>query len=364
LDAAEVKDHIVVCDRGENARAEKSEVVKAAGGIGMILVNVPGGADSLDNDFHVIPTVHLAAANRAAVLEYVRGGADRPVTLIGENTTGVTTPVPQIAGFSSRGPMKAAGSDIIKPDVAAPGVAILAATNNARKAKPTFGILSGTSMASPAVAGLGALYLGERPNATPAEIKSALMTTAYDTVNADGSTSTDVCAQGAGQVDAKRYFEPGLRYLNDVQDWASYIEGVLPGSITGVDPVDASDFNGASIAIGTLASAQAVTRTVTSPAAGTFTAEASVPGVDVAVEPSTLSFSKAGQSKTFAVTFDSTSAPVEKWATGSLTWKSSAGAVRSPLAVFPVTADAPAEVAATGTDGSTSVEIIPGLDGT
>ncbi|HTN55337.1 MAG TPA: S8 family serine peptidase [Microbacterium sp.] len=364
LDAAEVKDHIVVCDRGENARAEKSEVVKAAGGIGMILVNVPGGADSLDNDFHVIPTVHLAAANRAAVLEYVRGGADRPVTLIGENTTGVTTPVPQIAGFSSRGPMKAAGSDIIKPDVAAPGVAILAATNNARKAKPTFGILSGTSMASPHVAGLGALYLGERPNATPAEIKSALMTTAYDTVNADGSKSTDVFAQGAGQVDAKRYFEPGLLYLNDVQDWASYIEGVLPGSFTGVDPIDASDFNGASISIGSLASAQTVTRTVTSTAAGTYRAKASIPGVNVTVEPSTLRFSKAGQSKTFTVTFDNSSAAVEKWATGSLTWKSRSGDVRSPLAVFPVTADAPAEVAATGTDGSTSVEITPGLNGT
>src|SRR5690606_7916399 len=234
-----------------------------------------------------------------------------------------------------------------------------AATNNARKAKPTFGILSGTSMASPAVAGLGALYLGERPNATPAEIKSALMTTAYDTVNADGSKSTDVFAQGAGQVDAKRYFEPGLLYLNDVQDWASYIEGVLPGSFTGVDPIDASDFNGASISIGSLASAQTVTRTVTSTAAGTYRAKASIPGVNVTVEPSTLRFSKAGQSKTFTVTFDNSSAAVEKWATGSLTWKSRSGDVRSPLAVFPVTADAPAEVAATGTDGSTSVEITP-----
>src|SRR5690606_9962200 len=104
--------------------------------------------------------------------------------------------------------------------------------------------------------------------------------------------------------------------------------------------------------------------TVTSTAAGTYRAKASIPGVNVTVEPSTLRFTKAGQSKTFTVTFDDASAPVEKWATGSLTWKSSAGDVRSPLAVFPVTADAPAEVAATGTDGSTSVEIIPGLDGT
>ncbi|MFD5224348.1 S8 family serine peptidase [Microbacterium sp. NPDC058342] len=365
LDPAAVEDHIVVCDRGENARAEKSDVVKAAGGIGMILVNVPGGADSLDNDFHAVPTVHLAAAHRAAVLDYVRGGVDRPVTLVGENTTGVVTPVPQIAGFSSRGPMKAAGSDIIKPDVAAPGVAILAATNNASKAEPTFGILSGTSMASPHVAGLAALYLGERPDATPAEIKSALMTTAYDTVNADGTKSTDVFAQGAGQVDAERYFDPGLLYLNGVQDWASYIEGVLPGTFAGVDPIDGSDLNVASISIGTLASAQTVTRTVTSTARGVYRAEALIPGVDVTVEPSTLRFSKAGESKSFTVTFDNATAPVEKWATGSLTWKAKGkrGDVRSPLAVFPVTADAPAEISATGADGSSSIEIIPGVNG-
>src|SRR5690606_10481639 len=96
---------------------------------------------------------------------------------------------------------------------------------------------------------------------------------------------------------------------------------------------------------------------------GSFTAEASIPGVDVTVEPATLSFSKAGESKTFTVTFENASAPVETWATGMLTWTGSSGEVRSPLAVFPVTADAPAEVAAAGTDGSETIEIIPGLTG-
>src|SRR5690606_21002944 len=100
-----------------------------------------------------------------------------------------------------------------------------AATNNARKDKPTFGILSGTSMAAPHIAGLGALYLGERPTATPGEVKSAMMTTAYDTVNADGSKNTDPFQQGAGQVDPTRFFDPGLLYLNGVADWAAFLEG-------------------------------------------------------------------------------------------------------------------------------------------
>jgi len=363
LDPAKVAGHIVVCDRGGNARAEKSQVVEDAGGIGMVLVNVPGGADSLDNDFHAVPTVHLNAVHRAAVLAYVQGGVDRPITLVGENTTGVTTPTPQIAGFSSRGPMLADGSDVLKPDVAAPGVAILAATNNAPGEKPTFGILSGTSMASPHVAGLGALYLGEHPRATPAEIRSAMMTTAYDTVLPDGSKNTNPFEQGAGQVDAERYLNPGLLYLNGVKDWAAFLDGKGLSDFPGIEPIDGSDLNQASISIGSLASAQTVTRTVTSTEKGTFTAKASVPGVNVKVTPAQLKFDRPGQSKTFTVTFDNTSAPVEQWATGSLTWTSAKNTVRSPIAVFPVTADAPAEVTGTGVDGSTSVDIIPGIDG-
>lgn len=362
LDAAKAAGHIVVCDRGNNARAEKSQVVKDAGGIGMVLVNVPGGADSLDNDFHAVPTVHLASAYRAAVLAYVQGGTDRPISLVGKNTTGVTTPTPQIAGFSSRGPMLADGSDVMKPDIAAPGVAILAATNNAPDEAPTFGILSGTSMASPHIAGLAALYLGERPNAKPAEIKSAMMTTAYDTVNADGSPNRDPFQQGAGQVDPKRMFNPGLLYMNDVVDWMAFLEGKGLADFPG-DPIDGSDLNSASISIGSLASAQTVTRTVTSTEKGTFTASVDVPGVNVTVSPSTLKFDRAGQKATYTVTFDNQSAPVEQWATGSLTWTSKKNTVRSPIAVFPVTADAPAEVTGTGVDGSTTVEITPGLDG-
>lgn len=363
LDPAKVTGHIVVCDRGANARAEKSQVVKDAGGIGVVLVNVPGEADSLDNDFHAVPTVHLNAVHRAAVLAYVQGGVDRPISLVGSNTTDKTTPTPQIAGFSSRGPMLADGSDVMKPDIAAPGVAILAATQNAPGEKPTFDILSGTSMAAPHIAGLGALYLGEHPRATPAEIKSAMMTTAYDTVLADGTKNTNPFEQGAGQVDPRRFLTPGLLYLNGVKDWSAFLDGKGLSDFPGIEPIDGSDLNQASISIGSLASAQTVTRSVTSTEKGTFTAKASVAGVNVRVTPQQLKFDKPGQTKTFTVTFDNASAPVEQWATGSLTWTSKKNTVRSPIAVFPVTGDAPGEVTGTGVDGSTAVTITPGVDG-
>lgn len=171
-----------------------------------------------------MPTVHLDAAARPALLEYVQSTVDPTATLIGGNITGTETPVPQVAGFSSRGPMLADGSDVLKPDIAAPGVAILAAVQNDADGNPDYGVLSGTSMSAPHIAGLGALYLSENPLATPDEVKSAMMTTAYNTVNADGSANTDPFAQGAGQVDARRFLDPGVLYLNGPADWAAFIE--------------------------------------------------------------------------------------------------------------------------------------------
>ncbi|WP_106815835.1 S8 family serine peptidase [Microbacterium timonense] len=357
LDPAVVTDKIVVCDRGTNARVEKSQAVDEAGGVGMILVNVTPG--SLDNDFHSVPTVHIQSDHRDELLAYVKTpGAT--ATLHSENITGVETPTPVVAGFSSRGPMLADGSDILKPDISAPGVAILAATHNAAGEDPTFGFKSGTSMSSPHIAGLAALYLGERPLATPGEIKSAMMTTAYDTVNEDGSPNTDPFAQGAGHVDPTRFFEPGLIYDNGALQWAQYLQGKNLYDF-GVDPIDGSDLNLASIAIGSLSGPQTVTRTVRATTAGTYTAQASVPGVDVTVSPASLTLA-AGEKGTFTVTFTKTTAAPEQWATGFLTWNGPT-TVRSPIAIYPVTADAPADVSGAGITGSTTVEITPGVTG-
>lgn len=360
LDPAKAAGKIVVCDRGQNARVEKSQAVDEAGGIGMILVNVT--PSSLDNDFHSVPTIHIDAQYRTPLLDYVRSTPDATASLVSGNITGEETPTPVVAGFSSRGPMLADGSDILKPDITAPGVAILAAAANAPGDPATWEFLSGTSMSSPHIAGLAALYLGERPNATPAEVKSAMMTTAYDTVNDDGSTNTDPFAQGAGHVDPTRFFDPGLLYLNGPDDWAAYLQGKGLADF-GVEPIDGSDLNLASIAIGALSKPQTVTRTVTSTQAGTFTPSIDVPGIDAVVEPAQLVFGAAGETQEYTVTFTRTTAPAEEWTTGSLTWTSGDTTVRSPIAIQPVTADAPAEVSGTGISGSTDVTFTPGVDG-
>jgi len=359
LDPAKTAGTIVLCERGTFDRVAKSAEVERAGGIGMVLVNPT--PNSIDADTHAVPTVHLDADVYAAVSAYA-ATPGATVTLVPDNTTGVSAPTPQVAGFSSRGPVLADGSDILKPDVTAPGVSIIAATNNADGEEPTFALLSGTSMAAPHVAGLALLYFGERPNAPVSEIKSALMTTAYDTKDADGAAVTDPFTQGAGHVDPRRYLDAGLLYLNDRTDWYAYLTAI--GYATSVDAVDPSELNLASIAIGSLTGSETVTREVTSTGPGTYTASVQgLAGVTTDVTPSTLEFTEAGQTKSFEVAFTRNTAAIDEYATGSLTWTSADHVVRSPVAVNPVTIAAPAQVTGTGIDGSVDVTVTPGTTG-
>jgi subtilisin family serine protease len=118
---------------------------------------------------------------------------------------------PGIAGFSSRGPILGLGQ--IKADLAAPGVAILAATTKtgapaASMADPTgYASANGTSMASPHVAGAAALVRQARPELSVSEVRAVLMNTSTNprfndgTPKADGVNNDSILAQGAGLID-------------------------------------------------------------------------------------------------------------------------------------------------------------------
>ncbi|HMM82785.1 MAG TPA: S8 family serine peptidase [Terrimesophilobacter sp.] len=357
LDPALAAGKIVVCERGDIARVDKSAEVARAGGIGMILINVVPGSTDLDN--HSVPTIHLDAQFHDPLMAYA-ATAGATATFRPGNSTGIEPPTPQVAGFSSRGPVLADGSDILKPDISAPGVAIIADGANAQGGAPTFQFLSGTSMAAPHIAGIAALYLGKSPLASPSEIKSAMMTTAYNTLDGNGNPVTDPFIQGAGNVDPTKYFAPGLLYLNGVNDWLSYIQGI--GYDVGAPPINPSDLNLASIAIGALTAPETITRTVTATQAGTFTSSISVPGVDAVVSPSTLTFASAGDTASYTVTFTRTDAPLDTFTTGALTWTSGSTVVRSPIAIQPVTIVAPANAAGEGASGSVGITVTPGSD--
>ena len=202
LDPAKVAGKIVVCERGVNARVNKSLAVQEAGGVGMILVNTT--TNSLNADFHFVPTVHLPGDDRAAVKAYAAtAGA---TATINQATIVFNAPAPFTAAFSSRGPLAAGGGDLLKPDVIAPGQDILAAVAPpANQRLSTSTSCSGTSMSAPHVAGLAALLKDLHPSWSPMAIKSALMTTGYGRPRRRRTPNPSVIfRQGAGHVAAQR----------------------------------------------------------------------------------------------------------------------------------------------------------------
>lgn len=359
LDPDEAAGKVVVCDRGVINRVDKSKAVKKAGGAGMVLVNT--SPDSLNADLHFVPSVHVDDVDGAEIKEYVATAADPKIAFVPVKPGESTTVVPEVAEFSSRGPSVTTGGDVLKPDIAAPGVDILAGVSPVSDAGRRWDLLSGTSMASPHVAGISVLIQQQHRRWTPAMIKSALQTTAADHV-----TTTSPFEQGAGLVQPLPAGDPGLVYNAGWDDWLSFLEG-QGLELDDVDPIDGSDLNQATIGIGQLAGQQTVTRTVKNVgSAGTY--EASVqglPGVDVEVQPSSLSLAH-GESASYTVTFTTKgSATLDEWSTGSITWtKGYAEGVQSAVAVKPVGVSAPGEVGGSGTNGSVDVAVTAGFAGT
>ncbi|WMV40839.1 hypothetical protein MTR67_034224 [Solanum verrucosum] len=134
----------------------------------------------------------------------------------------------EVAKFSSRGPNSFA-PDILKPDVAAPGVGILAAAPP-NKGNNGFQLMSGTSMAAPHVSGIVALLKVAHPDWSPAAIKSALVTTAWneDTYTSEiYSEGTNNLANpfdfGGGISNPNGAMDPGLIYDMDKNDYLNYV---------------------------------------------------------------------------------------------------------------------------------------------
>lgn len=362
LDPSKVAGKIVVCDRGVIARTEKSLAVKNAGGVGMVLVNT--STNTLNADVHYVPTVHLAVTDRTAVRAYAATATATATATIaaGVTTTGQVT-APAMAAFSSRGPLLAGGGDLLKPDITAPGVDVLAAYSP-NEAGRNFDFLSGTSMSSPHMAGIAALMKDLYPTWSPAAIKSALMTTAYQTTKtgATGQVFGGPFDFGAGHVAPNAAMNPGVVFDAGFNDWLGFLCGTqLPTSFctsAGVPVLDPSNLNVPSVAIGDLAGAQTVTRTIknVSGAAATFSAAVTgLTGLKVVVAPAVVALG-AGESATVSITITRAKAALNTYVDGAITWTSTAGhKARIPVVVKPVALAAPASVTGTGAAQSFNV---------
>lgn len=351
LDPAKVAGKIVICDRGVTARANKSLAVQQAGGLGMILGNTT--PNSLNADFHAVPTVHVDSATLAAIKAYAATAA---ATAVINNAAILTNaPAPFTATFSSRGPLRAGSGDLLKPDLIAPGQDILAAVSPVGYGGRTFDLLSGTSMSSPHVAGLAALMKELKPTWSPMAIKSALMITGVDVL--DGGTPPTaetnpvlIFRQGAGHVRPNSATDPGLVFDSGFNDWLGFLCGTqLPTSFctsAGVPVLDPSNLNVASIAIGDLAGTQVVTRRVTNvggnPATYTM-GYAGLAGFTVTMSPASLTLA-AGETKSFTLTFTRTTAALNAYTGGQLRLADGTHSVRVPMVVRPVALAAPTQV--------------------
>ncbi|KAK1323657.1 Subtilisin-like protease [Acorus calamus] len=361
---------IVLCDRGINARVQKGSVVKDAGGAGMILANTAANGEELVADAHLLPATGVGQKSGEAIKSYLFSSSNPTATIVFSGTKVGIEPSPVVAAFSSRGPNPIT-IDVLKPDLIAPGVNILAGWTGA--VGPTgmavdtrrveFNIISGTSMSCPHVSGLAALLKGVHPGWSPAAVRSALMTSAYNTYKA-GDKLIDVATGkaatpfdlGAGHVEPTRALDPGLVYDLTVEDYLDFLCALNYTSIqieslarksyacASAKKYSVSDLNYPSFAVnfatalsgaaettGTLKHTRTLTN-VGTPGTYKATVYPSTGPVKVAVVPDTLVFSQANEKKSYTVTFSAESQPSGSASFGRLEWSDGAHIVGSPIA--------------------------------
>ncbi|CAN6304349.1 unnamed protein product [Urochloa humidicola] len=376
LTPEKVAGKIVVCDRGVSARVQKGFVVRDAGGAGMVLSNTAANGEELVADAHLLPAAGVGEREGEAIKSYVASAANPTATIVVAGTQVGVRPSPVVAAFSSRGPNMVT-PEILKPDIIAPGVNILAAWTG--KAGPTglaadtrrvgFNIISGTSMSCPHVSGLAALLRSARPEWSPAAVRSALMTTAYASYSGGSSPLLDAATgtaatpfdYGAGHVDPARAADPGLVYDLGARDYVDFLCALKysPDMIAAVArskdmacagnrTYSVGDLNYPSFSVafatangegGESAAPTTVThkRTLTNVGgAGTYKVSTSVAGaaegVAVDVEPKELAFAAAGEKKSYTVRFTSRSQPSGTSGFGRLVWSDGKHSVASPIA--------------------------------
>jgi subtilisin family serine protease len=376
--AGEISGRIAFLQRGVCTFEQKLINVEDAGAIAAVVFDnqgdpivMSGTRGSVD-----IPAVMISQADGQRLLDSLQAGSAIEVTLDKGLFIERAEDGNVMGSFSSRGPNLTA-PDVLKPDVTAPGVNILAGqtpdvANGIRG--ENFQYLSGTSMAVPHVAGLAALLLEAHPDWSPAAVRSALMTTArQDVLKQDRATAADPFDIGAGHVAPNAAVEPGLVYDAGKPDYDAFICGNGNPRVSSEEcealeaagyPTGAADLNLPSITLSNLVSRRTVRRLVTNVGApAQYRASVEAPaGVAVEVSPSTLSLG-AGETGEYTVSFASTGAELYQWQFGSIAWQGGPRPVRSPVAVRPVPFLAPLLVSARGMTGTLSFDVEFGYTG-
>lgn len=194
---------IALIDRGTCSVSWKVDHAAKAGAVGVIIANNTAGdppsfsfgGTSDGSDFAPVPTVVITLPDG----QLIKSALAKGFTVTAEFGPGLVTPMASsMVASSSRGP--AYGTQLIKPEIGAPGASVSAVAGSGT-GTIAFG---GTSGAAPMVAGAAALVVAEYPGLSPLEVKARLMNAAEKNILINPTTMPGVLAPitriGAGEV--------------------------------------------------------------------------------------------------------------------------------------------------------------------
>jgi hypothetical protein len=211
LDASRTEGRVVVCERGGIGRVIKSDAVRQADGVGMVLVNVRPGR--VESDLHAVPAVHLGASDARALRRWHVRHPHAKVTLV---PRGVHRATPVVAHWSSTGDPTGA---TVKPDLVGPAVGALGAVPpSVRSTRWDF--VTGTSAAAAWVSGQALRLRASHPDWSADQVRSALVTAA-----ASVAGGASALAEGAGRPRAAAADGASLAYLAAPHTYRSWLSG-------------------------------------------------------------------------------------------------------------------------------------------
>ncbi|KAL5563111.1 hypothetical protein UlMin_032858 [Ulmus minor] len=371
LNETQARGKVVLCfqSRSQRSAIVATSTVLSIGGVGVIFAQSPSKDVSLSWN---LPYIRVDYTTGTSILTYMEKSRNPLVKFNPTRTTVGQQLSPEVAFFSSRGPNSLSPS-VLKPDIAAPGVNILASWSpvaspfprdaTGKTAPPLkFKIESGTSMACPHITGIVALLKSIYPNWSPAAIKSALVTTASlndeygQHIVAEGAPykQADPFDYGGGHVDPNKAVFPGLIFDLETLDYIKFLcsmgyNNTAISSVAGAPTKCYSkstkflvNLNLPSITIPELKQCMTVTRTVTNvgPVRSIYRARVQTPGgVTVRVEPLVLVFDSTVKKLKFKVEFCSCLKTQGRYFFGNLIWEDGLHFVRMPLVVRTVIHD-------------------------
>ncbi|KAK8277539.1 hypothetical protein V6Z12_D10G275500 [Gossypium hirsutum] len=344
LNATLVKGKIVFCEYFTDY-----EGVLEAGALGAVF------QDTGNKDFqfsYPLPFSTLNVNDGRMIINYLNT-TENPTATIFKTSQDNNQFAPFVVSFSSRGPNPIT-TDILKPDLTAPGVDILAAWSEASTVteddtrRTRYNIISGTSMSCPHATGAAAYVKSFHPTWSPAAIRSALMTTAIPMTSNNNIEGEH--AYGAGHINPLQATDPGLVYDAGEIDYVKFLCGqgytianiqlISGNSSSCSEETDGTvwDLNYPSFALSSTPG-KSITRvfhrTVTNVGSAVSNYRAVVnapPGLIIQVQPSVLSFEYVGQQQSFVVTVGAELG--NSMISGSLIWDDGVHQVKSPIVAY------------------------------